>query len=170
MQFVKKSFSLTHFWCFWTDFFSTCRINPRSSEGILCPRRRSTIVCVKRNTVWKPRWAEGRLGDSWTRKNGNDDVRSWWSWCWKVRRAVQPTPVLWSGAGAPDIDCTVQCRCVLLPPPTEAPQPWGSARKEPGHGRSRSLRLPSRGWWALGTGFWILSQCLKKEKRTQIRF
>lgn len=84
-----------------------------------------------------------------------------------VSRAVPPAPVLWSGAGAPDTGCRVQCRCVPLPQPREAPQPSGSARTRPGRGKSRSPRPPCRGWWALGKWFWTLSQCWNGKRGKQ---
>lgn len=63
----------------------------------------------------------------------------------QLTRGAPPPPVRWSGASVPDTGCTVQCHCVPLPPPIEAPPPWGSARTEPGRGRSRSPRPLCRG-------------------------
>lgn len=72
-------------------------------------------------------------------------------WRWRpgvggqLTRGAPPPPARWSGAGVPDTGCTVQCHCVPLPPPTEAPPPWGSAQKAPGRGRSQLPRPLCRG-------------------------
>lgn len=103
----------------------------------------------------------------WGALNGPGNMVIMTSVVLMVSRAVPPAPVLWSGAGAPDTGCRVQCRCVPLPQPREAPQPSGSAQTRPGRGKSRSPRPPCRGWWALGKWFWILSQCWNGKRGKQ---